>query len=332
MPSSTADRDTPPMSRAAFVLRALPVIASVVVLLAAATIVRGADSPLGDRAGAWPTAWTPYLLADGSLVRDPIGDVGCGTGYCDVSGGSAGSLSSVYWATDGTNVFFRLRVSGDPRNAAAGGFRSTAYVLQIATDGQLVAAVGLNGKPANRDFVYISNADGTAYSELYAYPFDSSAGELSGGARAAPDGAGQFFVDWQVPIARITQRTGGAVTATTPIQLFFGTSQAANLAVINKDYMIGNAVDFSSSSTIVFVPPAVSGGAPPPTSPQAPGAPPAAPGATTAPGQPGSLPLLPNTATGGQGGPAGWVLITAVLIMAALFAAGRTARRHVRCG
>jgi hypothetical protein len=269
--------------------RALAPAAAALVLVMLAAPVQAADSPLGDRAGAWPTAWHPYLLADGSVISDPVRDVGCGSGYCDVSGGGTGTLSSVYWASDGANVFFRLRVRGDPRNPAAGGFRSTAYVLQIAVNRTLVAAVGLDAKPANRDFVYVANADGTAHSEIYAFPFDGSGGESSAGARALPDGSGHYFVDWQVPIARIRAQTGGAVTATSPIQLFFGTSQSANLSVINKDFMVGNSVDFGTTSTIVFVPPVVL--QVPPGAPSQSTTPQSAPG----PGGP-VIPLLPNTA------------------------------------
>ena len=282
---------------------------------------RAADSPFGDYAGAWPSSWAPYLLASGSLVSDPVRDVGCGSGYCDVSSSPSETLQSVYWASDGTNVFFRLRATGDPRNASAGGFRSTAYVLQIAVNRQLVAAVGLDAKPAHRDFVYVANGDGSAYTEVYAYPFDASGGESSAGARALPDGTGHFFVDWQVPISRITERTGGAVTATTPIQLFFGTSQSANLTVINKDFMFGNSVDFNNSSTIVFVPPAVAQPPAAPGTPVAPGTPgtpgrPPAGQAPTAPGQPG-LPLLPNTAVEPPSPWPPWVLAGAALIIGA---------------
>jgi hypothetical protein len=295
--------DTPPVTPSFRLSRVLAAAAAAVLLCTAVSTANGADSPLGDRAGAWPASWTPYLLAGGSLVNDPTKDVGCGSGYCDVSGGSSGSLSSVYWASDGTNVFFRIRVKGDPRNASAGGFRSTAFVVQIGVNRQLVAAVGLDAKPAHRDFVYVANADGSAHTEIYAYPFDSSGGEASAGARALPDGSGHFFVDWQVPIARIAQRSGGAVTASTPVQIFFGTSQAANLTVINKDFMTGNSVDFGGGSTIVFVPPAVVAQPPAapaagsPTTPAVPGTPGTPPGTspTTPGGQPG-LPLLPNTA------------------------------------
>jgi hypothetical protein len=250
-----------------------------------------ADSPAGDQAAAWPTAWRSYALSSGAAVSDVIGDVGCGQGYCDVSSGPSGNLSSVYFASDGTNAFFRIRLKGDPRNPSAGGFMSTTYALQIAVNGTSRVTVGLDGKNPHRDFVYVANADGTAHTEVYATPFDGSGGQSSAGARGLPDGSGQFFVDWQVPLSRITQRSGGAITGSTPVQLFFGTSQSANLAVLNKDYMVGNGVNFGSSSTVTLVPQPPAAAPAPPAPPPGATAPPPAPGA---PQQP-AAPALPNT-------------------------------------
>jgi hypothetical protein len=151
-------------------------------------------------------------------------------------------------------------------------------------------AVGLSGKSAHRDFVYVSNADGTVYSEVYAYPFNNAGGAWSSGARGAPDGTGQYLLDFQVPLSRITQRSGGAITGSTPVQLFFGTSQSANLAVINKDYMVGNSVDFGNSSTVTLVPQAPAPAQVPPRNPphRGPADPPG--------GAPADPPSLPNTA------------------------------------
>jgi hypothetical protein len=214
------------------------------------------DSPSGDHAAAWSSTWRAYLLSGSKKVSDVIGDVGCGSGYCDVSSGTSGTLNSVYFNSDGTNAFFRIRVSGDPRKASAGGFQSTTYMLQIAVNGVARVAVGLDGKNPQRDFVYVANADGTAHTEVYATPFNNAGGEFSAGARGLPDGEGQYFVDWQVPLGRITQRSGGAITGSTPVQLFFGTSQSANLAVLNKDFMVGNSVSFGGGSIVTLVPPA----------------------------------------------------------------------------
>jgi hypothetical protein len=284
-------------------------LASVLACLPAGTLL-AADSPAGDQAAAWPTAWRSYTLASGSLVSDVVGDVGCGQGYCDVSSGPSGNLSSVYFASDGTNIFFRIRLKGDPRNPSAGGFMSTTYALQIAVNGTSRVTVGLDGKNPHRDFVYVANADGTAHTEVYATPFDSSGGELSAGARGLPDGSGHFFVDWQVPLSRITQRSGGAITGSTPVQLFFGTSQSANLAVLNKDYMVGDGVNFGSGSTVTLVPQSPA---------PAPVAPPAAPGASAPPAPPGApqapaAPALPNTSAPAKPTPLDFAL--AVLLIA----------------
>lgn len=245
------------------------------------------DSPSGDHAAAWPSTWRAYLLTGPKSVSDVIGDVGCGSGYCDVSSGTSGTLNSVYFNSDGTTAWFRIRLAGDPRKASAGGFQSTTYLLQIAVGGVARVAVGLDGKNPQRDFVYVANADGTAHTEVYATPFDNAGGEFSAGARGLPDGEGQFFVDWQVPLSRITQRSGGAVTGSTPVQLFFGTSQSANLAVLNKDFMIGNAVNFGGGTTVTLVPPPVAPAVVPPAATPAPK--PAGAPASVAP-----LPFLPD--------------------------------------
>jgi hypothetical protein len=275
---------------------ALAAATLVVALSVASSAVLANDSPHGDSAGAWPNAWRTYLLKSGAGVHDVNGDVGCGSGYCDVSSGS-GAAQSVYFAYDGTNVFFRIRVKTDPRSSSHGGFLSTAYVIQIAVNKVAVAAVGLDGKSAHRDFVYVSNADGSSYTEVYAYPFNNLGGEKSAGARALAAGGGEYFVDFQMPLWRITSRSGGKVTATTPIQLFFGTSQAANLSVINKDYMVSSGVDFGQTSTVTFAnPPAPT---PAPSAPPASGtAPPHASQPPSGdPASPSFPPTLPNTAS-----------------------------------
>jgi hypothetical protein len=235
--------------------RASAGVAATTMLILAASTALAVDSPAGDHAAAWPSVWRVYFLSNGSTVRDVVGDVGCGAGYCDVSSG-AGASPSVYFASDGTTVFFRLRMLADPRNAAAAGFHSTTWAVQIAVGGVARATVGLNGKSPQRDFVYVANGDGSLYTEIYATPFSNAGGEMSFGARGLSDGAGQYFLDFQVPLWRVTQRSGGAITGSTPVQLFFGTSQAANLAVLNKDFMFGNSVNFGPTGTVTLVPPA----------------------------------------------------------------------------
>jgi hypothetical protein len=298
-------------------------VASALVLAVGAGSVLASDSPNGDQAGAWPASWRTYLLSDGDQVHDMIGDVGCGSGYCDVSSGGSGGRSSVYFASNGVDVFFRLRLKGDPRDASHGGFGSTAYVIQIAVNRVARVAVGLNGKTAHRDFVYVSNADGTVYSEVYAYPFNTAGGELSYGARAVADGTGHYLLDFQVPLARITQRSGGMITGSTPVQLFFGTSQSANLAVINKDFMVGDSVDFGHSSTVTLVPQPD----PQPAPQQGPGQPPA-PASSNPPAQGGAPepPLLPNTATPER--PVSWPILLGAAAVVTAWTQSRARRRR----
>ncbi|MEO8639817.1 MAG: hypothetical protein ABI458_07875 [Chloroflexota bacterium] len=299
------------------------VLATASVCLLASTVL-ATDSPAGDHAGAWPSSWRAYLLSGGSGVSDVIGDVGCGQGYCDVSSGPSGNLNSVYFNSNGTDVFFRIRLAGDPQKASAGGFQSTTYMLQIAVNGVARVAVGLDGKNPQRDFVYVANADGTAHTEVYATPFNNAGGEFSAGARGLPDGSGQYFVDWQVPLSRITERSGGAITAYTPVQLFFGTSQSANLAVLNKDFMIGSSVNFGGGSTVTLVlPPAI---VPNPLAPAA-----VPPGATPAPGAPAPVPpgppTLPDASMGSGPAPVD-VDLAVILVLAGFLVLIRPRRRR----
>jgi hypothetical protein len=73
----------------------------------------------------------------------------------------------------------------------------------------------------------------------------------------ADDGSGRFFLDFQVPLSLIATASGGAVTAATPIRLYYGSSATANLtskdlASITGDFMLGHAsaVDFSTLATV----------------------------------------------------------------------------------
>ena len=205
----------------------LPVLAMVL-----APIVNAGVSPSGDTAAAWPASWTAYTYASGATISDPTGDKN--PGYADISSGSpSGSLPSVYVASDGSNAFFRFRVGEDPSKPSAGGFESTAYVVQVYVGGTMAAALGLDGKSPSSDSVYVTDAVGGSETLIYSTPFTSP----SFGARTSADGSGGYWVDFQVPIARITAVASPAVTGTTLVTLVVGSSQAANLSVINKDDM-----------------------------------------------------------------------------------------------
>jgi len=223
----------------------------------------GAGSPQGDDAGAWPAGWGKYTKSNGDAIMDVNGDQNprdsdlssdCYTSGC------TGTAPTVLFAADGTNVFFRMRVWGNPADPTKGGIASSAYLVQIARQVNGVdvvsAVVGVNGKPTSTDYVYVANAPGTSVTEIYTTPFDTSGGRDSRGVRVVPTGSGDYWLDFQVPLARLTQISGGTITASTPVKLYYGTSEAANLATINKDLMLGSVttIDFSGLSTITLSP------------------------------------------------------------------------------
>ncbi|MBT8194239.1 MAG: tandem-95 repeat protein, partial [Acidimicrobiia bacterium] len=224
--------------------RLLGVVALLVLLLPSPA--QAGNSPGGDAAVPWPATFSEYTMADGSSIVDVQDN---NPDYSDIWGGSSDALPSTYFASDGTNIFFRLRVRGNPEKK--GGLESTVYIVSIAAGGTQAAVVGLNGKPASVDYVYAGNADGSTTTEIYTTPFTNDGAGTSAGARwsAAPDEG--YFVDFQVPISAVTA-VAPAVTPSTPIQMYFGTSQAANLSVINKDFMIGSDVSYVGLSTVTL--------------------------------------------------------------------------------
>lgn len=212
-------------------------------------IVFGGNSPQGDAAASWPSLFTAYTRADGTQISDPSGD--SNPVHTDISTGPDGSPSSVFVATDGTHIFFRFRMAEEPGDPTRGGFKSTAWSVALGVNGVQTAVVGLDGKSTSLDFVYVSNANGSVVQEVYTYPFTNDGSGQSYGARSSSDGAGAFFLDFQVPISRITA-VAPSITSSTPVQLFYGTSAAGNLSVINKDLMSGSSVTFTGLGTIRF--------------------------------------------------------------------------------
>jgi VCBS repeat-containing protein len=233
------------------------VLAVIAALFTASGPAHAAGSPNGDVAGSWPTAWTPYRLADGTSVYDTNGDEN--PSDTDLYSGPTGADPTVYWAASATNAYFRMRINGDLYDASKGGLRSSVYLVQIAVGTTTVAVVGVDGKSPSVDYVYTASAPGTNVVQHYTWPFDNSGGQSSTGMRVVADGTGHYFLDFQVPLSRITTASGGTVTAATPVKLYYGSSSAANLATINKDFMRGNvsAASFTGLADITLAPASV---------------------------------------------------------------------------
>jgi hypothetical protein len=190
----------------------------------------------------WPSDYTPYTTTSGTYIFDPSNDIN--PQQSDLTSGvmpsGSGTEPTAWAASDGTNVFFRWRISVNPIDTSKGGIDNVAYVVQVAKDGVHRVTVGLDGKSTTTDYVYVVKADNTGMAPIYTPIY--SGGTWSG-ARATPTSGttGEYFIEIQVPIAAITALDPD-ITATTPVQLFFGSSQAANLATINKDFMSGTSV------------------------------------------------------------------------------------------
>jgi|GEM_PF-1715661 len=197
---------------------------------------------------SWPTSFIAYTDADGNVFTDKNGEIS--PKYADItsgpniSGKNYGSQPSVYMKSDGSNMFFRMRIGKNPIKNSK--FLNTNYLVSIGTltvnhnhwDSALV--VGFNGN-ANGSYVYLTK-NGNSITKVYDVTASGSATDANQGAEVVPvsDGTGQYFLDFQVPIselAEFTDTNGNEFQGTTPIRLFYATSQANNLAVINKDYV-----------------------------------------------------------------------------------------------
>ncbi|MBT8213407.1 MAG: tandem-95 repeat protein, partial [Acidimicrobiia bacterium] len=205
------------------------------------------DSPNGDVAVSWPVSWPEYTMADLSSIIDTADN---NPASADIYGGSADDLPSTYFFADGANIFIRVRINADPYDKK-GGFASTNYLVALGVGGVQTAVIGVNGKPTKDDYVYVTNADGSTVREVYTTPFTNDGAGTSAGARivTAPDEG--YFIDFQVPISAISAVVP-SITPTTPVQLFYGTSQANNLSVTNKDFMIGSDVSYVGLATITL--------------------------------------------------------------------------------
>jgi hypothetical protein len=251
------------------VLIGLPLLAIVAQLLLVTPIAQaGAVYPNPPNATpvAWPSSFTSYTTDTGTAISDVEGEAGVGSVY-DISS-NAGGATSVFLALSGNAAFFRVRVGSNPVDASKGGFTNATWLVLIGTEDSpgvwtTKAVTGVDGKPvgsvAAPDTVYVGNAPGTGITDVYQFntaaPAYDPTNAVGTGARVVAASASQYWIDWQVPVSSLTAASGGVITPSTPVRLFFGSSAAANLATINKDYMTGGAVSFANLGTVTLQPP-----------------------------------------------------------------------------
>lgn len=206
-------------------------------------------------AGVWPDItgtdheWYAYAFENGSLIYDPADESPASTDIISVTG----LHPSIFISSDGSNVFFRMRLRGDPRQPPR--YSSFYWIVEIAaedTNGNFVhtATVGLQGgNPSN---IYIAPSYGNNLTNVYSNVTTLSTDFV----RVMPtnDGYSHYYLDFQVPIASINQVSGQygnpIITGTTPVKFFYGTS--TNPVHIGKDFMTGSAVNFDNLAYVVL--------------------------------------------------------------------------------
>ena len=202
----------------------------------------GAAGASGGVAHAFDAPLVGYGSADGSLICDTVAEIN--PSYSDVA--CASGASGWVGATGGM-VSFGLVTQVDPRTSQNGGpLDSMAYVVAIAVNGVQVATVGVDGKQVNdTDYVYAKCfGQENNYTKLV-----TTAMTEGSFAVTAMTGTPYYRVDFDIPL---TSLTACGITPTTDVQLYYGTSAAANLDVINKDYFRtgDSSVSFAGLATI----------------------------------------------------------------------------------
>ncbi|WP_409250888.1 Ig-like domain-containing protein [Bacillus sp. SCS-153A] len=219
------------------------------VILAHGQVVK-AETPTVD----WGSVnYQPYLKNDGNGFYDPANEPGISPDDVDfVSGFSkgAGDKASFYVGSDGVNLFFRMRLLDSPYDRK-GGFLSSVWFVQLVEQGQHKATVGIYGKSPHEDYIYVANPTASVVNQINS---TDASGSIVPGTRIIEAENGQYFLDFQVPISKITE-VAPSITSNSNVQFFFGTSKSGNLSVINKDYMGSNdSSSLTDGASVKFSP------------------------------------------------------------------------------
>ena len=206
---------------------------------------------------AWPLVWQPLLLANNQSLQDGDDISGANSGFLDLYYSDAPHATSAYMAFENNTCYFRVQLQGDPGGPL--NLANATWVVQIKNlNTGVVGGVALDGanqsvdvfkltSPYILDEVYKKTVSQTAYvSAVRSTPVWSILVNP-----LVPNSANNYYLDFQVPLAALNGGTTQlGLSETTPIQLFFGSSQAASqTGVINKDWMVGGTVDWSVSDT-----------------------------------------------------------------------------------
>ncbi|MCR8845088.1 carboxypeptidase regulatory-like domain-containing protein [Paenibacillus sp. SC116] len=196
--------------------------------------------------------FSPLLQGTTPLI-DPAGDVN--PIDTDIVGSDA--FPAVYMAYDGTNMYFRMRLNGDPRQKT--GFSNFAWGFLFDTDNNPATyewLIAVNGLRTTLDLVQNTIKENNSWND----PAEGTDGRGSPNvslpiinydivrARLTGDGSNfsgnpDYFLDFFIPSALFFSTLG--ITATTPIRMLFFT--ATNNNNFNKDTLQAQGFSFSQA-------------------------------------------------------------------------------------
>ncbi|MBW3113649.1 carboxypeptidase regulatory-like domain-containing protein [Bacillus sp. MCCB 382] len=183
--------------------------------------------------------YTPVLVG-GTPLFDVLGDESPAS--TDIVGNS--TFPAGFFAYDGTNIYFRLRLNGDPRNNQLTGFRNFAWGVLINTTGVagtydwLFNVDGLNNRVSLiQNTVKLVNswndpAEGTGGGNPnFAQPITNFDFARVTPADSSIGGDQDFFLDWFLPASTVFSFLG--INASSAIRaIYFSSANANNY---NKD-------------------------------------------------------------------------------------------------
>lgn len=232
----------------------------ITILLIALAMVPALASPIS---AAWPTQaqWIPTIAKDWTYITDPLSDV-TPSGHLDlVPDLTSSSLAASFWYFDGTNIYFRMILDGDPvknRGLATAEMLPFGWNILVESTGDLYPdwSLSVDGT-GNADQIHTmynlgldEKMDGetgnTVTSSQPPYVDANGFQILINGYvkskqtttdptkwyRGNPD----FYLDFGVPLSwfsRVGYSTPAPVTGSTPIKFAFGTGASGE--TINKD-------------------------------------------------------------------------------------------------
>ncbi len=228
---------------------------------------------------AWPlqAQWIPSIMADWAYISEPVSP---GFSYEDaVPDQTHASRSSSFWFFDGTNVYFRFMLNGNPINTAPNPDVLYSYYWQAMIEStgnsfpEYMVSVDGNNNPDRIITRYntgndttMDGATGNSLVQSSGHTTEASEGItytylVNGRVRvgAIPgsnyNGNADYYIDFYVPLSWLSRSDGStppqAITSTTRIKIAYGTSDARD--TIGTD-LVGQGGGYSIQTLFADMP------------------------------------------------------------------------------